>query len=703
MEKTPSESLGGPIAVEILEALGNLIRVFENGSDMVAVCSLADFRLLESNDAFISTFEIDREGSIGRELMELGIGFEASLQKRIKEDLDNGSRFFEVEIILKKKRGEKVRCLSTVGVVKTAHLQIALLVLKNVSAQEHAENLLRIQRDLTLAASAASGPEEIVECLLEYSLRIEGLDSGGVYMMNESDGTMALIMSAGFSSEFAKTVSRISPHSPQDKLFASDRPSYLTYEQAALLVDDIRLDEGLERGEGLKAFAVIPIQHTGKTVGALILASHSLREIPIGTKHTIEAVSGIIGGALARAKVERALRESEAKLRQSDKMQAIGQLAGGVAHDFNNQLMGITGYADLLHEQVKEDPKLSRFVENILLAARRSADLTAQLLAFARKGKYLSVSVDIHKTISEVFALLSHSIDKRITIKRHLRADPCITTGDPTQLQSAVLNLALNARDAMPLGGELIFTTDVVELTEARSWDNPPFDLLPGKYLSIGVSDTGMGMPPEIKRHIFEPFYTTKEQGKGTGMGLAAVYGTIKNHRGAVIVDSAPRKGTSFRILLPLKEPEAEVLSAEAGTGGADFNGLRVLLVDDEEMVLKVAEEMLSYLGCVTRISRNGREGVKMVQRNPSDFDLVILDMIMPEMNGKDALLKIRKAAPDMRILLSSGYSVGESINEFVSDASIQFIKKPFRLEELSQKIEGILNASSIPPRSDEA
>jgi signal transduction histidine kinase len=564
-----------------------------------------------------------------------------------------------------------------------------LMMLKDITQRKQAERLLRIQRDLSLAASAAPGPEEIIECLLDYSLRIEGLDSGGVYTIDESTGSMELVMSAGFSDDFVKTVSNHSPHSPQSALLASGHPAYLTFAEAALPLNDIR------EGEGLKAIAFVPIKHDNKVIGALSLASHTLIDIPMGAKHTIEAISGMIGGVFARAKAEKALRESEEKLRQSEKMQAIGQLAGGVAHDFNNQLMGITGYADLLQEAVKENPKLLRYVENVLIAARRAADLTAQLLAFARKGKYLSISVDIHKTIQEVIALLSHSIDKQIVIRRHLRADPCITTGDPTQLQSAVLNLALNARDAMPHGGELIFTTDVVAFLETRSWDNPPFDVSPGNYLSIGVSDTGEGMTEDVKRHIFEPFFTTKEQGKGTGMGLAAVFGTIKNHRGAVTVDSAPQKGTSFRILLPLEQPAEEEYQKPNYVSSPGFQGLRVLLVDDEDMVLKVAQEMLSYLGCITRICRNGREGVKMVQKHPDDFDLVILDMVMPEMNGRDALLHIKKITPSMKVLLSSGYSMGEKIDEHIADPSIQFIQKPFRLEELSQKIEEILSVSS--------
>lgn len=665
---------------------------FATSVDLVAICTADDFRLIEVNDAFLNTLDLNRVEVIGKALVELEIGIDESVKNAVVAAIGPTGSVRDIEVSLKKKRGDWVYGLLSASVVEHSRGRLVLMMMKDISQRKQAERLLRIQRDLSVAASTAPGPEEIIECLLEYSLRIEGLDSGGVFTIDEKSGDAALVMSAGFTEDFVQSVSASADKSLLKELFAADAATYACFADMHLPMDDIR------DGEGLKAVAVVPIKHDNKIIGALSLASHTLLNFPLNTKHTIEAVSGMIGGVFARAKAEKALRESEEKLRQSEKMQAIGQLAGGVAHDFNNQLMGITGYADLLSEAVKRDPKCLRFVENILLSARRAADLTAQLLAFARKGKYLSVSVDIHKTIQEVIALLSHSIDKQIVIRRHLRADPCVTTGDPTQLQSAVLNLALNARDAMPFGGELIFTSDVVTFEDPRSWDNPPFDLMPGRYLSIGVSDTGEGMVPEVKRHIFEPFFTTKEQGKGTGMGLAAVFGTIKNHRGAVTVDSAPNKGTSFRILLPLHAPEELQPEVSTASGSPDFAGLRVLLVDDEDMVLKVGREMLSYLGCTTRICRNGKEGVKMVQRHPADFDLVILDMVMPEMNGKDAMLRIKKINPALRILLSSGYSMGEKISVHTKDPSIQFIQKPFRLEELSIKMEELLSA--LPKRT---
>lgn len=660
-------------------------KIFLTCRDPAAICSAEDLKLLDVNDAFLQILDLSKKETVGNSLSLINKNFCDDVKNFIAGAEQENDTSHDIEITLKRKSGNTLHGLLSVCIVEYSRGRLVLIMLKDISRGKQAEQLLRIQRDLSVAAGAAPGPEEITECILDYALRIEGLDSGAVYTVDESGRHAKLIISAGFSEDFIDSISPLSSSFLYEKTFTSDRPVYLTFKEAALPLDDVR------DGRGLEAIALVPIRHENKVIGVLVLASHSRPKISVSAEHTIEAISGMIGGAFARAGAERALRESEEKLRQSEKMQAIGQLAGGVAHDFNNQLMGITGYADLLSMLMKDNPKALQYAKNILLAARRSADLTAQLLAFARKGKYLSVFVDIHKIIQEASELLSHSIDKKIIIRRHLRADPCVTTGDPAQLQNAVLNLALNARDAMVNGGELIFTTDIVEFREPMSWDNPPFDLLPGKYLSIGVSDTGEGMTPEVRRHIFEPFFTTKEQGKGTGMGLAAVFGTIKNHKGAVIVDSAPRKGTSFRIILPLHAPRDKKEEKNICPDTPIFQGVRVLVVDDEEMVLTVAGEMLDYLGCSTRTCRNGREGVRMVQKSPKDFDLVILDMMMPKMGGKDALLRIKKINPSMRVLLASGYSMEKNVFEYASDPSVQFIQKPFRLKELSEKMKKIL------------
>jgi len=384
-------------------------------------------------------------------------------------------------------------------------------------------------------------------------------------------------------------------------------------------------------------------------------------------------------------------RKLEQRLRQIEKMGAIGQLAGGVAHDFNNQLAAIQGYAELLNDRIN-DPVLKRYIESVLVASRRSADLTRQLLAFARKGQYQSLVVDVHDIIHEVVEVLERSIDKRIHIKQHLDASPPTVRGDPSQLQNALLNLALNARDAMPSGGDLTFTTDIRQMSE-QDCRNLPYEISPGSYLQILVKDTGVGMDSEVQQHLFEPFFTTKKQGKGTGMGLAAVYGTVKNHRGAINVFSQTGKGTSIEILLPLCEAAATGDEADA-SHEPEQRSARVLLVDDEQMVREMAAEMLRALGHQVATCSDGIEAVEYYREHWKQTDLVILDMVMPGRSGHDTFLDMRRVNPGIKALLSSGYSLDSEAQKILNQGVLGFVQKPYSMKQLSAKVSDALTPS---------
>ncbi|MHC4884211.1 MAG: hybrid sensor histidine kinase/response regulator [Planctomycetota bacterium] len=381
-------------------------------------------------------------------------------------------------------------------------------------------------------------------------------------------------------------------------------------------------------------------------------------------------------------------REMEERLRQSEKMQAIGQLAGGIAHDFNNQLSGILGYAEMLARKL-DDQKLAEYAARIQTAAERSAELTSQLLAFGRKGKNLSRAISVNSILDEATAILEHSIDKRITIRKDLKAGPAMTMGDPSQLQNALLNTALNARDAMANGGEITFRTEHVVLND-DSPTSPPLDIPPGAYVMISISDTGTGMDAETQKRIFEPFFTTKDVGKGTGMGLASVYGIVHNHNGAISVCSEPGKGSTFTIYLPRFEGGSESEETSCMTAPTRGNA-RVLLVDDEEILRCLGEEMLKELGYSVTTCCNGREAVEHYRRHWQEIDLVILDMVMPELNGKDTFALMRTVNPNIKVILSSGYSIDGESQAILDDGVLAFVGKPFKLLELSEEISATL------------
>ena len=372
----------------------------------------------------------------------------------------------------------------------------------------------------------------------------------------------------------------------------------------------------------------------------------------------------------------------EEQLRQTQKMDAIGQLAGGFAHDFNNMLAGIMGYAELIVMKAGVNAKLKKYGEIILNSAENAADLTQKLLAFSRKVKMQTTPVDVHTCIKDAIQILKHSIDRRIIIRKDMQAAVATTYGDPSQIQNAILNLALNARDAMPEGGELTFATTDVTLDQEFS-EASTFDIQPGPFIEISIRDTGIGMTREVQGRIFDPFFTTKDVGKGTGLGLAAVYGIVSEHHGAVHVYSELNKGTVFKVYLPVDEA---VTVAEKNKEEAIYNGSGcVLVIDDERVVRNVMENQLQDMGYSVLLACDGVEGVELFQKKHETIDLVILDMVMPGMSGRDAFNAIKSIDPDAKILLLSGFSRDSHMEDLMKQGALGFIQKPFRRAKLSK------------------
>lgn len=371
------------------------------------------------------------------------------------------------------------------------------------------------------------------------------------------------------------------------------------------------------------------------------------------------------------------------QLFQSQKMDVVGQLAGGIAHDFNNMLAGIMAAAELLKRRLPDDEKNSKLVDTIIAATTRSASLTRELLSFSRKGAEVSHSVRINETINAVISLLELTLDKQIQLATRLAGGNPVVWGDQTQLQNALLNLGINARDAMPQGGTLTYATAVKNMDEyaCRLSD---VALAPGRYLEITVSDTGIGMTKEVVEHIFEPFFTTKEPGKGTGLGLATAYGTVRSHAGDLHVQSQPGVGSIFKIYLPMMEEgtAATIRSVDAvvGDGG-------ILLVDDEEFLRDVGRDLLEDLGYTVYLAENGEHALEVFAGHRSEISLVIMDMIMPKMGGEEAFMQLREQAPELKVLICSGFSRDGTGDELVDLGANGFIQKPYNRSELSRAV----------------
>ncbi|MBI5211932.1 MAG: response regulator [Nitrospirae bacterium] len=375
----------------------------------------------------------------------------------------------------------------------------------------------------------------------------------------------------------------------------------------------------------------------------------------------------------------------EETLMQTQKLDSLGMLAGGIAHDFNNILTGVLGYASLSKSMVTEGDRLYKYIDTIEKSASRAASLAQQLLGFARKGKYFMTKMPINDLVKEVIAFLRETFDRSITIVVDTEENLPPIEGDSNQLYQAIMNLCINARDAMPEGGRLYIKTEFYLLHDEKVVDF--FQIPPGEYIRVSVTDTGVGMPPEVKKKIFEPFYTTKGIGKGTGLGLAMVYGIIKNHGGHINVYSEPGLGTTVRLYLPKAEGEVEEKRRDTVMRERPKKGT-VLLIDDEEVVRELGKDILEAYDYDVMLAVHGNEGVRIFNENKERIDLVILDMVMPEKGGRQTFKEIKSLKPDAKILICSGYGEEQYFYELFESGAAGFLQKPFQHTELLSKVE---------------
>jgi PAS domain S-box-containing protein len=386
-----------------------------------------------------------------------------------------------------------------------------------------------------------------------------------------------------------------------------------------------------------------------------------------------------------RKQAEEEKKKLEAQLQRAQKMEAIGTLAGGIAHDFNNLLMSIQGNVSLMLLAMDPDQphyeRLKRTEEQV----QSGAKLAKQLLGYARKGRYEVRPTSLNQLIEETAETFGMT-RKGITVYKELAEGLFDIEIDQGQIEQVLLNLFINAADAMPKGGKLILNTSNTTHEDIKGL---AYDARPGNYVLLTVTDTGTGMDKETQERIFEPFFTTKEMGRGTGLGLASVYGIIKAHAGYINVESEKGLGTTFSIYLPASEKKAQrtVKTVEQCVKG---NGT-VLMVDDEDALREVGQELLTAMGYRVLVARDGKEAVEVYRKNWHTIDLVLLDMIMPNMGGGEAYDCMREINPDIKVLLSSGYSVDGEAGEILKRGCHGFIQKPFKVSELSRKIEEIL------------
>jgi PAS domain S-box-containing protein len=404
---------------------------------------------------------------------------------------------------------------------------------------------------------------------------------------------------------------------------------------------------------------------------------------------------GVVQDITEAKRAEEALRHSEEQLRQSQKMEAVGRLAGGVAHDFNNLLTVIGGYCALSLRQVDETHGLHKSITEIQKASERAASLTGQLLAFSRRQVLQPRVLQLNDVVRNMEKMLRRLIGEDVELST--RFDPNLgnVQADPGQIEQVIMNLAVNARDAMPRGGKLTISSENVAIDHKTNYRNRSLEV--GDYIMLAISDNGMGMSEEVKSHLFEPFFTTKGLGKGTGLGLATCYGIICQSNGDIRVYSEPNSGTTFKIYLPRTDAKPESANAvnperlPTGTGS-------ILVVEDDTAVRHLAVIILRDLGYTVQEANNAFEALEMIRKNLR-FDLVLTDVIMPQMSGKALSDQIKTQLPETKVLLMSGYTDDALAHHGILDEGLSFLEKPFSPARLARKVHEVLDLPVFPQR----
>ena len=458
---------------------------------------------------------------------------------------------------------------------------------------------------------------------------------------------------------------------PAEELVGRNLREIVTPENAAWIADHV----AQASTQGSCSFQTTYVSRTGRHIES------EVNERPI----QFEGESAIL--SVARDVTER--KALEEQLRRSQKMEAIGGLAGGVAHDFNNLLIVISGYARLILDTLEADSSMRTDVEEIISAGRRAEDLTGQLLAFGRRQMLQTKVLNLNEVVQPLGKMLKRVIGEDIDLVTIVPEDVGNTEADPSQIEQVLMNLAINARDAMPDGGKLIIETASVMLDQ--QYADRHHDVKPGPYVMLAMTDTGSGMDEEAQEHIFEPFFTTKAEGRGSGLGLSTAYGIVKQHGGHIWVYSEPGEGTVFKIYLPRVDADAKGVPARADAMSTARGTETILLVEDEEAVLRVVRNMLEDQGYRVLTAPSPREAEQLFAKRSGEIDLLLTDVVMPGCSGPSLYERLVGVMPSLKVLYMSGYADNAIVRRRVLEAGASFLQKPFTAEALARKVREVL------------
>ncbi|MGV3720515.1 MAG: PAS domain S-box protein, partial [Actinomycetota bacterium] len=675
--------------------------IFDEAGIGIALVALSG-RPVESNRALQEWLGYSDAELAGMDLLELTHPDDVSSDWGLLREMLTGVRdSYQVEKRYLRKDGRLVWGRLTVSAVRDQDREPAFLVvmLEDVTAQRRTEERTSALQTLGERLNRATTPKDAARIVLDVADQLlgwdccwvelvdaEGQHAAGVISMDLLDGVrceVEAVHNDGVASPFTlqvmdegavlrlrKPTTLPDPNDPQNVFFGDlNRPS------ASLMC--------------------VPIRNGARVVGALSIQSYEFDAYDAADVDILQALADYCAGAFERTQAEAARQELQQQLGHSQKMEAIGRLAGGVAHDFNNMLAVINGYSEILLARADTAAASRGPLEEIRRAGQRAASLTRQLLAFSRKEIVQPQVLNLGDVVVDIQQLLQRVIGEDIELVARRSAEDGLVNADPGQIEQVVMNLALNARDAMPRGGTLSLDVSNVYLrgAHAKGGEGAP----DGRYVCLTVRDTGCGMSPETMARVFEPFFTTKPMGQGAGLGLATVHGIVKQNRGHIEVESQEGRGAAFRVFLPRVDAPKEAEETEEGVEAECESPLpkgkgTILVVEDEEMLRRMVANLLQSSGYQVLTAMNTDDALLRCDEHPGRIDLLLTDIVMPGRSGRELAVLAAQRYPDLKVIYMSGYMDDDIIRHGVSSAEVHFIQKPFSLVALAQKVQEVLD-----------
>ena len=599
-----------------------------------------------------------------------------------------------MDLVAKRKDGSEVLVEIALSPLQTQGLPFTVAAIRDISAYPRVKQALQRARysehlaQLGRLAVDMRDPQLLLEQVPTIAAHALQVEVAVVFLLDEDRQAFRVAGCVG-SVEGEQLGDKVAnrPDTP---------PGFVVHQGAPVVVDDYRVEQRYSVPQryldaGLVSAVAVPLVDRGRTVGALTARSRTAQRFGDEETRFLESLANLLATSLQRAHSEEALNHAQ-------RLESVGQLTGGIAHDFNNLLTVIQGNLQVLEERpaVADDAYGQQLVDAAMRATRRAAELTSKLLAFSRRQVLQPTQVDVGAMMGSLADMLRRTLDQRIVIEADTAAGCPLVMADPGQLESALLNIAINARDAMPEGGRLRFRCEAVEKLPSglrRELDDP--SAREEHFVAISISDTGFGMPEEVKERAFEPFFTTKGAGRGTGLGLSTVYGFVKQSKGAIHIESAPGAGTTVTLFIPQPWDDSAGAAGDERTEEALPRGLKVLLVEDDHEVRKVVQAFLDALGCQVTSAASAEQALLLLEPG-ADHDLLLTDIALgPGMRGTELAAEAQRRFPRLAILLMSGFSAELLEADRDSPASWELLRKPYSRAELARAMARLLGSQA--------